>query len=582
MRLNFIRNFARNRKKTAVFIVILLLAGGYMVYRLNQAPAATGSQNTAEAAVTRGTIEVTVTGTGTIVPVAAQGIGSNASGTVKKLYINNGQRVKKGDILAELTNDTLTMQVAKARLDLEKAGLIMADSAQQLSADTIIAPISGRIVNLQAKTGDQVSSNSAIATLQDDSQLVFDMPVSSYVAGKVAVNQKVEVFLPDQGSTVEGRVTAKNSQPVAGYNGESRTYIKVVIPATGNLTSGTKAFGTVTVDGKPVDALSVSTLEWIGESQLKATLNGKITGIYVQNGQVVKKGQKLFALGSDTNLTQQKTQQFSYQEARLNLTDLEQQQADLMVKAPIDGVVSGLDANEGDDVASSGNKSSSTSSSSSTTAATASTTSASKSLGKVVNTGQMEVSFPVDEVDIAKVKLGQTANILVDALPEKKFSGKVTDIAQEGTVTNNVSSFNITILVDNPESQLKSGMTANVTIVVAKKADTLLIPIEALQDKGQRKFVLTPAAPGSTQGRNIKRVTTGLTNESYAEITEGLQEGDKILLPAQQSSANRQGFGIGGMGGGRDPGSNRNSTGGSRNSGGGGNQSGSGGNRGGN
>ncbi|MFZ5640261.1 MAG: efflux RND transporter periplasmic adaptor subunit, partial [Bacillota bacterium] len=484
---------------------------------------------------------------GTILPVGSENIGKDVSGTVKKIYVQNGDKVKKGDLLAELVNDSLSLQVANARLDLEKARLNLADSSTQLSYDNITAPFSGRIVSLEINTGDEVSKGAVLATLQDDSQLVFDMPVDSAAAKKVSVNQKVEVFLPDQGETVEGRVIVKNSQPVSGYNGENRVYLKIAVAATGNLSSGTKAFGTLTIDGKQVDALSVSTLAWKDQTQLKATLAGKVTGLYAREGQAVRKGQRLFALNSDTAQNQHKTLQVAYEQAQLNLTDLENQLSDLAVKAPIDGIVSGMDVKEGDEIKSSGANSGASSSDSTTTASNG-------SLGKIINTGQMEVSFPVDEVDIAKVKVGQTANVTVDALPDETFKGKVTDIAEEGVVTNNVSSFEVTILIDNPKSLLKSGMTANVTIVVAQKDNVVLIPIEALQERGGRKFVLTPPSEGSAQGRNMKPVTVGLTNESFAEITEGLQEGDKVLLPGQQANAARTNPMMPGFGGGNRPG----------------------------
>jgi len=564
--LNDMKKYVKNYKKiTAVIIVVLLLVMGYTAFKFNQQPNTPNGQNIAQAEVTRGSIEVTVTGTGTITPVAVEDIGPNAAGTVKKLYVKNGDRVKKGDLLLELTNDSLKLQLENARLDADKARLNLEDATGQLTADTITAPFSGRIVDLDVKTGDEVTKNAVLATLQDDSQLVFDMPVESAVAQKVVVGQKVEVFMPDRGETVEGKVIAINSQPVSGYNGQNRTYLKVAVAATGNLSSGIKAFGTLTVDGKQADALAVSTLEWIGESQIKATLTGKITGVYVQEGQAVKKGQRLLAFGNGTALNQQKTLQLSYQQAQLNLTELESQLDDLIVKAPVEGIVSGMDIKEGDEITANGTKSAATAgtsggNSSSSAASNGTTSSLTKSLGKIINTKQMEISFPVDEVDIAKVKLGQKANVTVDALPDKIFRGTVTEIAEEGTVTNNVSSFDVTILLDNPEGLLKSGMTANVTIVVAKKENALLIPIEALQERGQRKFVLLPGSTDSLQRPNMQPVTVGLTNESYAEISEGLEEGSKVLLPGQQANANRSnammpGFGGGPMGGGRFPGS---------------------------
>lgn len=383
-----------------------------------------------------------------------------------------------------------------------------------------------------------------MATIQDDSQLIFNMPVDSNTAAKAKINQKVQVFLPDQGLTVSGKVLSKNKQLVSGYNGQGRAYLKVAVPTTGNLSSGTKAFGTITIGGKSVNALSVAELEWINETQIKATLSGKITSLYLQEGQVIKKGQKIAGLSSVSNSNQLKSQQLSYDQSLLTVKDLQKQMADLTVKAPYDGVISGMDINVGDEVGKNNSNSNSSSS----------TSSSEKTLGNIFSTDQMQVSFPVDEVDIEKVKVGQKADVAVDALPNEKYTGTVTEIAEEGTVTNNVASFNVTIVLDNKKGELKSGMTGNITIVSAKKKNVLLIPIEALQERGNSKFVFISSGDSSTQGRQRQPIKVGLTNDTYAEVTEGLKEGQKLIIPEQETSTNnRQGGMMGGpmMGGDR-------------------------------
>lgn len=555
-----IKQLVFNKKALAVVLVVAL-GGGYVAYRNSQKTPVAGAQTTAQARVTKGDIEVTVTGTGTITPVGSEEINPGVAGTIEKIHVQEGDRVKKGDLLLELSSSDLELQISKANLDLEKARLSLSSSASEPVADTIVAPIAGRIVDMNSKTGDTVSPNGALATIQDQSQLVFDMLVDSATASKAAINQKVQVFLPDRGETVQGQIISKGDQALAG-----RSYLKVAVPTTGDLSTGMKAFGTIVINDQAIDALSVGTLEWKAERQVKATLSGKLSGVYVQDGQVVQKGQKLFSLSSSDNLNQQKSQQLSYQQAQLTLADLEQQKADLLVRAPIDGVVSGLDAQVGDEVAAGGSvKSSSSANSSSTSASsTTSNTNSTATLGKIINNGQMEVSFPVDEVEIAKVKVGQRAKVTVDALPEEKLEGTVIEIAEEGTVTNNVSSFDVTILLDNSQKMLKSGMTANVTVQVAKKENVLLIPVEALQERGESKGVFV-AGTNESEPQRMVEISVGLTNETYAEVTKGVQEGDVLIMPGVTNSNNRVG-GFPGMGGGMGgpggPGGNRSSSGG--------------------
>lgn len=530
------KKYIVNHKKIFAGVIVGVGIIGYVGFSFANKSKNT-MQNVRRIQVTRGSMKVTVTGTGTVQPTIERNIGPDASGTVKKVYVKNGDKVKAGQVLIELDQDSVKTDLDQARLDLQKAEINLDDYSDELTADSIRAPFSGRIINLQNKKGDNVTQNSVIATLQDDSQLIFNMPVDSSTAKKTKLYQKVEVFLPDQGNTVEGKVISKNTQSVAGYNGQTRNYLKVAVPASGNLSTDTKAFGSLTINGKKVDALSVATMEWINKTEIKATLSGKITGLNMQEGQVVKKGQLLCSLSSESNAIQKKTGQLSYDQAKLKVAELEDKMNDLILRAPIDGIVSGMNFIIGDEVSGSNIESSSTS------------TAASKSLGKVISLGQMEVSFPVDEVDIAKVKIGQEASVTVDSLPDKVFKGKVMEIAEEGEVTNNVSSFDVTIALENGAGFLKSGMTANVTIEVAKKDNALLVPIEAIQERNGKKFVIVPAGGDNQQGRKMQPIEVGLTNDTYAEITKGLKEGDAVLMSVQSdSSSNNQPPMMGGPG----------------------------------
>jgi HlyD family secretion protein len=107
----------------------------------------------------------------------------------------------------------------------------------------------------------------------------------------------------------------------------------------------------------------------------------------------------------------------------------------------------------------------------------------------------------VDELDIPKVEVGQQAEILVEALPDHTYTGKVTKIANEGTTNNGVAAFDVTILLDNAEG-IKPGMSAEAKILVASKDDALYLPVEAVQSFRGEYFVLVPqtASGGEEEG----------------------------------------------------------------------------------
>ncbi|WP_019912353.1 efflux RND transporter periplasmic adaptor subunit [Paenibacillus sp. HW567] len=105
----------------------------------------------------------------------------------------------------------------------------------------------------------------------------------------------------------------------------------------------------------------------------------------------------------------------------------------------------------------------------------------------------LSVTVQVDELDIPKVKLNQAATITLDALEDKEFSGKVIDIAKEGTSSNGVSLFNVTVGLGKSDGVLV-GMSAEVAITIEQKNDVLTVPLEAVTEVNGKYFVAVPAA----------------------------------------------------------------------------------------
>jgi multidrug efflux pump subunit AcrA (membrane-fusion protein) len=162
----------------------------------------------------------------------------------------------------------------------------------------------------------------------------------------------------------------------------------------------------------------------------------------------------------------------------------------------------------------------------------------------LTNYNTLKTVASIDELDIPKVQVGQTATIKVSALPDQTFTGKVTGIANEGTSTNGVSTFNVDVSIDNPQN-LKVGMSTEADILTASKDNALYVPLDAVHSMNGQKFVIL-ASGNSNQGQgqgqgqqgqgqnfSVNRVTvkTGLANADYVEITQGLTEGQTVRLP---------------------------------------------------
>lgn len=182
---------------------------------------------------------------------------------------------------------------------------------------------------------------------------------------------------------------------------------------------------------------------------------------------------------------------------------------------------------------------------------------------------KMQIEVSVDEADISRIQLNQKAGFTVDSYPEQTFRGKVVQIRSAPIITQNVVTYVVVVNVDNSDMKLKPGMTANVSVEVAKKDDVLKLPPAALRFKPKLKgddakekgngdrngaSPQRPAGGGGPQGGGkggpgkgkgggqqvyilkegkpvVIPVKTGIANNSSIELIEsGLKEGDEVIV----------------------------------------------------
>jgi len=153
----------------------------------------------------------------------------------------------------------------------------------------------------------------------------------------------------------------------------------------------------------------------------------------------------------------------------------------------------------------------------------------------------MRVIADIDEADIGGVKEGQRVSFTVDAFPDDKFEGQVTQVRQQATTESNVVTYEVVISAPNNDLKLKPGLTANVTIYTLEKNDVLaapakalrFMPTEALLSEGQTiEDVDAPTKVWTLEGNVFKAhaVQVGTTNGMLTEITGGINEGTEVLV----------------------------------------------------
>jgi macrolide-specific efflux system membrane fusion protein len=129
----------------------------------------------------------------------------------------------------------------------------------------------------------------------------------------------------------------------------------------------------------------------------------------------------------------------------------------------------------------------------------------------------------MDETDLNNVSLGQHVDITFDSFPDTKLTGKVHEIAYDSTTVNNVTTYVVNIYLDSTPVYIRSGISANVFLLISDRPSVLRIPTDALTPEGNVLVVQAQGQPPVAQP-----VTIGLSDGSWTEVLSGLNEGDWI------------------------------------------------------
>ena len=161
-------------------------------------------------------------------------------------------------------------------------------------------------------------------------------------------------------------------------------------------------------------------------------------------------------------------------------------------------------------------------------------------VGHITDYETLESVISVDELDITKMEVGQTAEITASAFPDETYEGKVTEVSKEGTAENGVSSFSVTVELNDPKSLL-IGMSTEVNVITESKQDILYVPIESVKVNGEEKYVTIQDSASSDAAASTtdQVVETGINDDQNIEIISGLTEGQIIELPVTTTSSSQ-------------------------------------------
>jgi RND family efflux transporter MFP subunit len=150
----------------------------------------------------------------------------------------------------------------------------------------------------------------------------------------------------------------------------------------------------------------------------------------------------------------------------------------------------------------------------------------------LIDLDRLQVDAFVDEVDIGKVRTGQKAIFTVDSYPSEEFTGTVTAIYPRAVIQDNVVYYDVVISLDEPHGdRLRPEMTTSVTILLDERKDVLAIPTAAVRRESGKNFVRVPDEARPDAPPQTREVKLGWRDGGWVEVTNGLQEGEIVLLP---------------------------------------------------
>ena len=537
----------------------LVIVGGYYWYvKAHSKPAS----KMITAVVTRGDLTETITATGSITAQtgAEVHIGSQITGVIKKLHADVGQDVKAGSIIAELDLPDLTAQLKQAQQAYAAA------SEKAVQAGTTLA-----------QTRSQVTSQLA------QSSATVESMRQKYISARETANQNTETVPTDivrAQNNVSSAVAALNTARASLTQTQAGTDLQIsvaqsalnqakanAVKSDSDLSRNQQLYDqgylaaadldTAIATAKVNRAAVVSAQQNVTLTEQKVTADlqtAKDQVVQAQQALQVSRQALRAAQSEHHSVTARLADEYDakaalaeaeagLEVAKANLQNVTLRQQDLIqaedsqrqtshlveydqaqvnksiIKTPISGTVLNLSVQQGETLAAG---------------------LAAPTVINVADLNRLEVDAYVDETDIAKVKLGQSATVTCDAFPQKTFTGTVAKIASGSTIQQGVVTYDVAIKLDNQGHMLKPDMTASVTIVTGNQKNVLLVPSIAVQvgTKGSRVNVVR-TVNGSQTVVSVP-VKTGGSDGLNTQIISGLNEGDTVVLAGTNLPGQRQ------------------------------------------
>ena len=509
-------------KKGRRWIVLCVLAvavigGGTAFLSRTRAKAAKAETTYTTASVEKRSITNALTGSGTLQPADSYTVTTLVSGEVLSDTFEEGDIVEKDQLLYTIDSSDVSTTETQAQTNYTQA----------LKAKYPTADISGIVSEVYVSNGDAVSAGTELCRISASNDMTIDFQFSYAKDGDFYVGQPAKIYLNGYAGYIDGTVAQVGGSSMANATGMKMTTVRVKAVNPGLVTGDCTASAVV----GNYTSYGQTTVKVGTGSTITASASGKVSGLTLMPGDSVSSGQRICTITGDSVDNQLKNAKASLESAQDRLDDY-------MVTSPITGTVVEKTVKAGDNVGTGSNSN--------------------NTLCIIYDLMYLEMTLNIDELDIDNVEVGQTVNVTSDAKAGQTYTGVVTKVSMVGTTSGGTTTYPVTVRIDDTDG-LRPGMNVDAEIVLSSADGVLAIPSLAV-NRGDTVLVTSdsPSAANALEqeapeGYAYVQVTTGVSDDSYIEITSGLQEGDTVAYLRTASSGSdmmMSGMPGGDMGGG--------------------------------
>jgi len=523
-----IKSYFLAHKIISVVVLFAVLGGGYWGY--NKFTSAALDTRYITAKVERGTIIASISGSGQVSSLNQIDIKSAVSGNVVYITAQNGQKISAGGLIAKLDDSDVQKSIRDAEINLESSQISLEKFKIQNSKENIDADLAKSYDDgFNAVSNVFLDLPGIMTGLNDmffkDNITISQWNVDWYEGQVTSEDREKTTYLKK--SFIDSYHKAKNAYDknfddykIISRNSNSATIENLITQSY----ETTKLICDVTKNANNyIDFVNSSIQK--NNSDTPAIINTHKTSL---SNYTSKTNSHLVSLLSiKTNIKDNKdafpnadldlrSAELSLKQKEIALQDIKDKLADYFIRAPFEGTIAKVDIKKSDIVNS---------------GAVVATLITKKQLAEI----------SLNEVDVAKVKIGQKATLTFDAVPDLAISGIVADIDAIGTVSQGVVTYIVKISFDTQDEKIKPGMSVSGNIITDTKQDVLIAPNSAIKSQAGKSYVENfdmPLAPFATEtiGFTTKitpnkiPVEIGLSNDSRSEIISGVNEGDEIII----------------------------------------------------